>query len=82
MKQVVNFRLNSQTINVLSILEKKLHTSRTSIVEKAIQFYAKKELSSQQALLKFAGTLSSEDADTMLESINNNKLNKEIDIEL
>jgi hypothetical protein len=82
MKQVVNFRLNEKTISVLAMLEKKLHASKTAIVEKALEMYARKELLQQKRILKFAGSLNIKDADTMLACIRENKHNKDKEIEL
>lgn len=82
MKQVVNFRLSKQAINVLGVLEKKLHYSKTAIVEKALQLYAKKEFAKQAAILKYAGSLNKQDAEGMLVSIRESKHNKDIQAEL
>lgn len=82
MKKATNFRLSNQTTRTLSLLEKKMHLSKTTIVEKAIQFYAKKELASQHPLLKFSGILDDDEADSMLESIREHKHNKDTEIEL
>ena len=82
MKQVVNFRLSEQTINVLAMLENKLHCSKTAVVEKALHLYAKKELANQALILKYAGVLNTQDADTMLTKIEENKLSKDIQVEL
>lgn len=82
MKQALNFRLNDQTIGALSILQKKLHCSKTAIIEKAVQSFAKKELAHQHKLLAFAGILNDRDADAMLESIKTEKHNKDLDITL
>ena len=82
MSQMVNFRLKEQTINVLIMLEKKLHYSKTAIVEKALQLYAQKELAKQTRLLKFAGCLNKKEADIMLASIHENKNNKDIETDL
>jgi predicted transcriptional regulator len=73
MKQVVSFRLSEQTIDVLTMLERKLHYSKTAVIEKALQLYAKKELVNQSLILKYAGVLSKQDADTMLASIHGEK---------
>lgn len=82
MKHVVNFRLNDQTINVLGMLEKKLHYSKTAIVENALQLYAKKELAKQSRLMKYAGKLNIQDANAILTSILENKNNKTIQADL
>lgn len=78
MKQVINFRLSEQALSALTLLEKKLHCSKTAIVEKALQVFAKKELTNQARILKFAGALSQKEADRMLTSIAENKHNKDI----
>jgi predicted transcriptional regulator len=82
MKRVVNFRLSEQAVHVLLELEKKMHYSKTAIVENALQMYAKKELGKQAAILKFAGSLNEQDADIMLDEIYENKHNKDIQVEL
>lgn len=80
MKQVVNFRLNSKAISVLSLLEEKLHTSKTSVVEMALLEFAKKNLIKQNNLLEFAGVLSDSEADNMLSDIKTSKHNKKKEI--
>lgn len=82
MKQVVNFRLSSHAISTLSILERELHASKTAIVEKALQFYAKKKLSYKNLLLEYAGILDENEASLMLAAIESNKHNKDIKAEL
>jgi len=82
MKRAVNFRLSSQTLAALSRLEKKMHLSKTAVIEKAILFYVKKELSNQSHILEFAGMLSDKEADLMLKAIETTKHNKDIDIDL
>jgi hypothetical protein len=76
MKQVVNFRLNSQAIATLQHLQKKLHVSKTSILGKALEFYAKEQLRAQNSILEYAGILSEEDAISMLEVIESGQQNK------
>jgi hypothetical protein len=78
MKQVVNFRLSNHAINTLLILEKELHTSKTAIVEKALQFYAKKKLPDKNSLLEYVGILGKEEASAMLALTRSNKYNKDI----
>jgi len=83
MKQVVNFRLSTSATTTLSILEKKLHTSKTAIVEQALQSYAKKKLLNQKGLLEYAGILGAQEADSMLLIIESSKHNKDdINLEL
>jgi len=82
MKQAINFRLSNQALNTIIFLVKKLHCSKTAVIESALQLYAKKEISKQNEFLKYAGILNSEDADSMLKIIKSSKKNKNQDIEL
>jgi len=82
MKQAMNFRLNHHATTILTALEQKMHTSKTAIVEKALQLYAKKELSEQALLLEYAGILSDEEATSMLTAIESSRHNKKIETEL
>ncbi len=78
----MNFRLNSRTVARLSTLSKELHLSKTDVLEKAIDFYAKKQMRSQSDLMKFAGILSEEDANKMQSAIRESRHNKDEDVEL
>ncbi len=82
MKQALNFRLNEQTVATLSVLQKKLHCSKTEVVEKAIEAYLKKELPRHKKILAFAGVLNNDEATLMLEAIKTAKNNKDMDFEL
>ncbi|MBI5447858.1 MAG: hypothetical protein HY939_03925 [Gammaproteobacteria bacterium] len=82
MKHALNFRLNEQTVVSLSILQKKLHCSKTAIIERAVQAYVKQVLPRQQKLLAFSGVLNEHDANSMLELIDASKNNKEMDFDL
>ncbi len=82
MKQVVNFRLSHQAITALSMLEDKMHTSKTAIIEEALQLYAKKVLFPRGEIFDFAGILNDEEADLLLKNIQSSKVNKDIDIDL
>ena len=79
MKQAMNFRFSSQTVALLSALEKKLHTSKTAVVEQALNAYACNKLPTQQPLLQYAGILSDNEATEMLTQITTNKHNKDIE---
>lgn len=82
MKQVVNFRLNAQAIFILTELKKTRHESKTTIVEQALKYYAKKQLPKQNPMLQYAGCLSHHDAKNMLENMKRHRHNKDLDIEL
>jgi len=80
MKHVVNFRLSNRALAALNLLEKELHTSKTDVVEKALQLYIKKILANRNILTNFAGILNDKEAESMLDSIQTNKHNKDDDI--
>lgn len=82
MKQTVNFRLSNEAIIALSLLSDELHTSKTEIVEKALEAYAKKKLSTPHPLLKYAGMLNTQEAASMLDIVASCKHNKDTDIDL
>ena len=82
MKQAVNFRLSNKAIATLSLLEGVLHTSKTAIIENAIQVYAKFSSVSKNPLVKYAGILSEDESDSMLEDIKGARHNKELKIKL
>ncbi len=62
MKQAMSFRFSNRTITRLSVLSKKLHLSKTDILERAINCYAKRQIRSQSDLIEFAGVFSEEAA--------------------
>jgi hypothetical protein len=82
MKQATNFRLSTKATSALQLLEKKMHTSKTAVVEMAILELAKKTLAQQNNLLAFAGILKAKEADDMLDVIKSHKHNKKIKDEL
>lgn len=75
MKQAANFRLDSETVNLLTLLHEQLHLSKTEILERAVKRYAKAKLNKTSSLMKFAGSMSADNADELLEIIQqrNNK---------
>ncbi|NOT84183.1 MAG: hypothetical protein HOP02_05220 [Methylococcaceae bacterium] len=82
MKQATNFRLDEAILNTIGVLAKDLHTSKTNIVEKAVLQYAASLASNRNSLLQFAGSLNADDADTMLETIQQDKNRKDDDLHL
>ena len=82
MKQAVNFRLDHQAILALSLLEKQLQASKTDIVEQAIKLYAKKTLPKKNTLIQYAGSMSHEEAESMLKQIKKSKRNKTLKVDL
>lgn len=79
MKQMMSFRLNPQTIAALSMLEKKLNLSKTTILEQALLLFAAKELSEQSGILKYAGMINPAEADHLLNEIRSSRHNKKIE---
>lgn len=77
MKQQVNFRLNAETMAILSSLEARLHTSKTMVIEQALVCYAKK-LQTLHPLAKFIGILSDKESKQMLSAIKRSRRNKDL----
>lgn len=83
MKQAINFRLSKQAITVLSLLAESLELSKTEILERALQSYFELHNAEQHSpLMAFAGILSNEDADDMLKSIYNSRIDTDKEIDL
>ncbi|MBD3841092.1 MAG: hypothetical protein IE909_04245 [Campylobacterales bacterium] len=82
MKRAVNLRLDENVIMTLNHLSEELQTTKTDIVEKAILLLSKEKKIKQNTLLQFAGKLSQNEANHMIESIANDKNTKNFDIEL
>ena len=82
MKRAVNLRLEESVIITLNQLSEELHTTKTDIIEKAISFFSKQNNIQQNQLLSFAGKLKKNEADTMLQTIKNDKNLKEFELAL
>lgn len=82
MKLPVNFRLSQHTIALLGLLTKRLHVSKTDILEQAIAHFAKKQLTKQAGFLQLAGSLDAEQADDMLKTIHQSRKSKRKAIDL
>jgi hypothetical protein len=82
MKRAVNLRLDESAIVTLNQLSEKLHVTKTEVIEKAINFFSKQNNLKHNQLLEFAGKLKSSEADTMLQSIADNKNSKEFEFDL
>ena len=78
MKQAMNFRLNPHTLNALRALEHLLHLTKTKIVEDAILRYAEEKNCRRSQFFSLAGSLSDEEADDLLRSIQQSKTRKEL----
>ncbi|TKI68922.1 hypothetical protein FCU45_08130 [Sulfurimonas crateris] len=82
MKRAVNLRLEESVIITLNKLSDELHTTKTDVIEKAIEFFSKENRLKQNGLLKFAGKLKSADADAMLDTISRDKNSKDFELDL
>ena len=82
MKRAVNLRLEENVIITLNQLSEELHTTKTDIIEKAINFFSKQNNIQHNQLLDFAGKLKKSDADTMLQTITTDKNAKDFKLDL
>ena len=81
-KHAMNFRLSYQARTTLSLLEKKLKVTKTTLIEDALQFYAKKNLSERNSLLECVGLFSDRDAEQMLDAVKTSRRNKKLRVDL
>jgi len=82
MKRAVNLRLEENVIITLNQLSEELHTTKTDVIEKAINFFSKQNNIQHNQLLDFAGKLKKSDADTMLQTITTDKNSKDFKLDL
>ena len=82
MKRAVNIRLEENVIITLNQLAKEFNTTKTDIIEKAISFFSKQNKIQHNQLLDFAGKLKKNDADTMLQAIQNDKNIKDFELDI
>jgi len=82
MKRAVNLRLEENVIITLNQLSEELHTTKTDIIEKAINFFSKQNKIQHNQLLDFAGKLKKNDADAMLQTIKNDKNLKDFELDI
>lgn len=82
MKRAVNIRLDETVIYLLNQLTEELKTTKTEIIERAIELFRKENQIKQNNLLRFAGALKSSEADKMLQDIKESKNSKDIEFGL
>lgn len=82
MKRAVNLRLEENVIITLNQLAEELHTTKTEVIEKSINLFSKQNNLKHNQLLEFAGKLKSSDADSMLQTIVEDKNSKEFELDL
>ena len=61
MKRAVNIRLEESVIYTLNQLSEELHSTKTEVIEKAIEFFSKQNHLKQNQILQFAGKLKNSD---------------------
>lgn len=81
-KRPISFRLKHQTLLILALLGKKLHVSKTTLIETAVAHYAKEKLKLDNSMMRFAGILSDAEADEMLLGIKKDRRNKKLRVAL
>jgi len=77
MKRAVNLRLEESAIYTLNQLSTELHTTKTVIIERAIELFSEENKIENNGLLRFAGVLKNTEADKLLADIRENKDTKE-----
>jgi predicted transcriptional regulator len=82
MKRAVNIRLDEQIIYVLNQLTQELKTTKTEVIERAIELFRKENQIKKNNLLQFAGALKGVEADKMLTSIQESKNSKDFELGL
>jgi predicted transcriptional regulator len=82
MRQASNFRLDETVINTINVLAKDLHTTTTNVIEEAVIHYAASLKTKRNALLRFAGSLDTNEADMILNAVKADKDSKDIDLSL
>lgn len=82
MKRAINVRLEENIILALEKLSNDLHTTKTDVIEKAIQLFSKQKNKKKSDLMQFAGILDKRNADTILQAMQNNKSSKDFTVDL
>ena len=82
MKRAVNLRLEESIIITLNQLANELNTTKTEVIEKALKLFSKTKQKEQNNLLQFAGILKNNEANNLLNDIQDNKNSKEFELNL
>ncbi len=82
MKKAVNLRLEERVIVLLNELSREFHTTKTEIIERAIEKFSKESRKKRNKLMEYAGKLGDKEADRMLEAIRTDKDRKEFSQDL
>ncbi len=82
MKRATNFRLEEETLAKIIMLAKEQNTTRTEIVKRAIEAYARHTLAKRNRLMQYVGTLEAKEADKMLQVIRESRVDKDAEFDL
>ena len=82
MKKAVNLRLEERIVILLNSLSEEFHTTKTEIVEKAIEKFSKESRQKRNHLMDFAGSLNDKEAEKMLHTIQEDKDHKDFSLDL
>lgn len=74
-------KLEESVIVSLNQLAEELHSTKTEVIEKAIQLFSKQNNFKQNQLLQFAGKIKARDAESMLVNIQQDKNSKEFELD-
>ena len=81
MKRAVNLRLDENMVITLNRLAEELNTTKTEVIERALQLFSKTRLKEQNDLLQYAGVLKGSEADRLLDALKEDKNRKEFEID-
>ena len=76
-----NLVLDNNLLSTISSLAERMKTTREDVVKMAVKSYAKK-ISEKNRLMQFAGILEDDEADEMLNTIYDNRHNKEMELQV
>ena len=79
MKHAVNVRLEERIVYTIGQLAEQMQTTKTEIIEKAVEMFARNHYKAKDDLLEFAGVLKPSDAENILEAVSRDKDTKEFE---
>ena len=82
MKRAVNLRLDENMVITLNRLAEELNTTKTEVIERALQLFSKTRLKEQNDLLQYAGVLQESEAEHLLNAVKTDKKSKDFELDL
>ena len=76
-RKLTNFAFDAKTHHLLESLAKRYSLSKTAIVQKALNELVQKPIDQKINILGYAGIISTDDADMILDTIEKDRHNKE-----